>query len=502
MTPDTPGNDRNARGFRRFLVPSFGDIVFLVVFSLALVLGAGLTQRDGDLAKHLQIGHTIIDEGQLPTVDIYSHTMSGGEMVPYEWLSQTILAATERLFGFDGLGILAALMAALPWAIMYRWLVGRNTPLLLAGGLALLGAAASMIHWAARPHMFTWLFVVVWVVLLEDLRRRHRTQVWVLVPLTILWVNTHGGFIVGFILTGIYLAGSVIDHLLVGIGGERNFRLSRHLAAVLVASFAVSFINPAGHRVVFHPFVHLLGDGFLFDFTREFNSPDFHNPFFWPFLAMLLLSVFLSFRWNATTLILAVFWTASGLYAFRNIPLYALVLTPLLASAIVPWLQREPSTRLGTWWRDMTAFESQVFGGTLAAIVVAFAVLTMARAPGSAYQFGSPVFPEQALSVIGADPPGERVFNQFAWGGYLVYCCHPEIPVFIDGQTDYYGPELTMQYDEAIRGLPEWRDVFVEHGIDWVLISPDTGLAQVLAESSEWEEIYRDATTVAYTRST
>jgi len=274
--------------------------------------------------------------------------------------------------------------------------------------------------------------------------------------------------------------------------------MTRHLALVLLGTFAVSFINPSGFGVVVHPFAHLFGDDFLFDFTREFTSPDFHNPMFWPFLAMIVISVVLSFRWSATNLLLAGSWTAFALYAFRNIPLYALVITPILAGAITPWWPSHRSTRLANRWKEYSTIERSVIGGSLSVILIVVTAFTMSRSPGSGFDFSSGSFPVQAVETVRESPPGDHVFNQFVWGGYLVYCCHPEIPVFIDGQTDYYGPELTREYDRAIRGLPGWREVFDKYDIDWVLISPDSGLAQVLAEADDWRERYRDDTAVVF----
>lgn len=495
---ETDSNSRPTR-LRRFLLPSIGDVVFIIVFSLALVLGAGLTHRDGDFAKHLRVGQTVLDEGRLPVTDVYSHTMTGGMMVPYEWLAQTAFAATEELFGFDGIGLLTALVSAAPWAILYRWLVKRGTPVLLSVFLVLLGAAASMIHWAARPHMFTWLFVVVWVILLEDLRRGHREQVWALLPLAVIWVNTHGGFIVGYILVGTYLLGSLVTDLRDRANHPApEYGTSKHLSMVLLGSVALSFLNPRSLQVVAHPFAHLLGDDFLFDFTREFNSPDFHNPFFWPFLVMIVLTILLSFRWHPTTLLLAAFWTLSGLYSFRNIPLYALVVTPIIAEALIPVWRSIRAASSGSRWSGFATMERRVVGGSLSIVLIGFTIFSMSRSSENPYEFGQPPFPVEAVRAASTDPPGERVFNQFIWGGYLVYCCHPDIPVFIDGQTDYYGPELTREYDEAIRGLPGWRDVFDEHRIDWVLIAPETGLAQVLTEADDWVESYRDETAVVF----
>ena len=493
-TPSAP-NPEPGR-WKRLLIPSLGDVIFISVFYFAMRLGANLFQRDGDLGRHIRLGRSVIDDGVIPTVDVYSHTMTGGEMIPHEWLAQTLFASTERLFGFDGIGILTAVVSALPWLILYRYMVHRGTPVTISAALALLGAAASVIHWATRPHMFTWLFVVAWVVLLEDFRRGNRKQVWWLIPLTILWANTHGAFIVGFIILGTYFAGSLLDSR--KQASTRELSTSRHLGIVLAGTFLASMVNPEGLATTLNGFSYV-GEDFLLQFTNEYNSPDFHNPLFWPFLGLLLLTVLFSFRWTWTTALLTVSWTGFALYSFRNIPLYAIVMLPIIGvAASSRWASaaqgRSGSKRLA----DYASIEKKAIGGVLALAFVALMAFSLGRSPGSELEFSDTYFPIAALEAIGEDAKNGRVFNEFQWGGYLEYCCWPDIPVFIDGQTDYYGSELTEKYDATIKGGPEWRNVFAEYQVDWVLISPEVGLTQVLSEADEWTETYRDEVSVVF----
>lgn len=493
QTTTNTSTDTGLTRWQRILTPSVGDVLFTSLFFIATQLGSNLTHRDGDLGRHIRLGRSILDTRLLPRVDIYSHTAAGGEMIPHEWIAQTVFAVIERWFGFDGIGVLVALVSALPWMILYRWMVRRSHTIGVSLGLALLGAAASMVHWAARPHMFTWLFVVVWVLLLEDLRRGRRTQVWILVPLTLLWANTHGAFIVGFILMATHLVGGVLQRP----GDSDSAQRQKHLVLVLVSTVAASLVNPAGYKTILNSFAYT-GESFLLQFTNEYNSPDFHSFLFWPFLAMIALTIVLRLKLSPTKLLLTLSWTAFALYSFRNIPLYAIVVTPILADGISSWwagLGRGPH---GGRVAEYAKIEKQVSGGLLAIVFVALIAVTLARSPGSAYAFEPGFFPIAALESVGADPPGEHVFNEFQWGGYIEFCCHPNVTVFIDGQTDYYGAELTMEYDEAIRGTIAWRDVFAKYEVDWVVISPDVGLAQVLVEADDWEEAYRDETAVVF----
>jgi hypothetical protein len=76
------------------------------------------------------------------------------------------------------------------------------------------------------------------------------------------------------------------------------------------------------------------------------------------------------------------------------------------------------------------------------------------------------------------------VFNQFTWGGYLLYAW-PELPVFIDGGTDHYGEELFNQYIQVWNLDPGWREVLTKWKIAWVLVDPRSRLAAELIREPE-----------------
>ena len=79
------------------------------------------------------------------------------------------------------------------------------------------------------------------------------------------------------------------------------------------------------------------------------------------------------------------------------------------------------------------------------------------------------------------------------WGGYLLYT-RPEIPVFIDGQTDFYGEKLSKDYLRIRELAPGSFDLLNEYAIDWVLVRSAVPLVQGLDLNPEWTCGYRDAT--------
>lgn len=494
--PEAPAVSANTvpRGWRRFVVPSLSDAVFALVSALALAMGGALSNRDGDLGRHLQLGSRILDTGSIPTTDIYSYTSAGGTMVPHEWIAQVVYAAAFDVWGFDGVALVVLVAVALSWAITTRLLLSRGIRATAVLATVVVAAASSMIHWATRPHVFTFVFIVIWVALLDDLRAGKRDHVWWVIPLTIVWANTHGAFIVGFVLIATYLVGGILDRHL----GIDNHASSRHLGMALGGSIIAALVNPVGTRLITNSFAYI-GEDFLHDFTSEYNSPDFHQRAFWPFAALLFAAILLKWAKTPTNILLVTSWAAFGLYSFRNIPIFALVTAPILAVGVDQLLAQfagHVRHRLPKRWGDPSwaGMHRAVAGGTMAFILLASIAFALDRDPGSSFQFSPDVFPVEALLELEGNYPGQRVFNQFEWGGYLLYCCWPEIDVFIDGQTDYYGPELTMEYDRVVEGLPGWDDVLERYDVDWVLIRSEKPLAQILTASPDWTRLHHDRT--------
>ena len=42
------------------------------------------------------------------------------------------------------------------------------------------------------------------------------------------------------------------------------------------------------------------------------------------------------------------------------------------------------------------------------------------------------------------------------WADYLIYL-HPQQKVFVDGRSDFYGPEIGNQFLQVMGGQPGWE---------------------------------------------
>lgn len=493
------------RGHRvSLLVPSVADCVMLIVLAVTAIAWARpALNTDGDAGRHIRVGETILQDG-LFYEDLFSHTRSGAEFIPYEWASEVLTALAHRAGGLPAVVILTSLVVAASWGLMALFLRRSGVDPLLAFLTSMAAAAASAFHWLARPHVYTFLGSITLLWLLE--RGSRRGAVWI-TALFAVWANLHGGFLFGLVLICLYLAGDALE--LWG-GADRDVaraRLGTH-ALYLGAAIVGAAVNPSGVALFAHV-TGYLGEKYLVDHTNEYMSPDFHLWFGRAFLVVLL-AVLASLAFSRrrppyTTLVVLLATVAFALHSARNIPLFCLTALPLLAVHLDPeWRELR--------WRSLARLRAAVTlgdrqaraGGWAAAATLLFVGLGLsggrvAGVPVVQAEYDATIFPVDAIRYArGAGLEG-RMFNAFIWGGYILYAW-PEQRVFIDGQTDFYGEALTREYARIAGTLPGWREGLDERSIELVIVPSGSPLSAALADEPGWRTAHRDSTAVVYQR--
>src|SRR5512138_3255833 len=117
---------KRAEKVLHFLLPGLGDILWIATFVAVIGLGPRMLNIDGDLGRHLTIGRYILDNGRVPTADLFSHTMAGQPLTPHEWLAQVIFALADRLMGLNGVVLVCALVIATSFWLVFRTARGKS----------------------------------------------------------------------------------------------------------------------------------------------------------------------------------------------------------------------------------------------------------------------------------------------------------------------------------------------------------------------------------------
>lgn len=480
-----------------YLTPRLRDILFLAVFIAALLHGPRMLNIDGDLPRHLLMGKIILETRSIPTIDIFSHVYQGMPLVPHEWLAGVVFYAIYNFLGLDGVVLLAALLLAATFLLVYEESLRLSRARLAALGLTAWGAAVTSLHWITRPHLFTMLFFALYLVWANKLQRGESKRFW-LFPLTmLLWSNMHGEFIAGLLVLGAYCAGWVWDYIFSTL--KPAIETGNRLALAFVSSLLVTLINPIGLRAWEKVFGYI-NNPYLMSRINETNPPDFSQPQFQVLLVLLGFSIFLLATQKEKISTGQAFALAGfsmmSLLAARNVHLYGVAAPLLLAGA----LAGRSMPRIIEKFETLFARVEENLRGLAWPVVTVFLIgsLTLAGALGVDNRFSPKMFPIQAVDWLENNPQTGKMFNAFDWGGYLLLRLWPAQLTFIDSQTDARG-DVTREYEKVITLADGWQATLQHYGAQWVIIPPDWPLAEALS-SEGWREAYRDETAVIFTR--
>jgi hypothetical protein len=481
---------------RRGVRPSLFDIIF-VIWAIVVPVGFGfrLLNSDGDLARHLRLGEAMLQQHGLVREDVFSFTKAGQPFLAFEYGSELLYAGAYKAAGLAGVAVLAGLVLALTYALVARFLIRRGGDPLLAYLVSMAAAVLSAAHWLARPHLFTMLFVMLLLELLQDTGRR--ALAWYAL-LFVIWANVHGGFSFGCILIGLYSAGEAIEGRL--SADPAWYGRARHHAAALGVALVASLLNPNGYKLLAHVF-GFFGNSAILRQTQEFMSPDFHTINGKIFL-LTLLGVVAALAWSrrrptVPVLLVLLATIAFALLSQRNIELFALTALPLVALHLdAEWRALPALTGAkAVFAREHAGRHAGVGAATVAALMAGLAVAggSVAGIPIVPNRFDDKAFPVQAVAEARGAKLEGRMFSHFIWGGYLMHEW-PEQRVFIDGGTDHYGEKLFNEYIQVWNLDPGWRDVMKRWNIDLALLPPDSRLADELVRDQRWTIWHCDST--------
>jgi hypothetical protein len=503
-------------------LPSMLDFAFLmpIVFLFGRMDGMQNLLGDCDTGWHIRTGEWIAANHAVPAHDLFSYSKPDGVWFAWEWLSDLCFAWLNSHGGLAAVGMAAILLISTVFALLYL-LVRRKSNAIIAIMVTMSAAAASSIHWLARPHLFTLLFAVLFYAALERVREG-RTRLMgipylaILPAATILWTNLHGGFVAGIVMVGAYGCGELLRSALSPgreAGRAAGAQALRYFACAF-ACLAASLVNPYTFHLHQHVIAYLR-DPYQSQHIMEFLSISFHHPIAIFFEAMLLLGAGAAFRsfkeGSYTEGILLLVWAHGALLAARNIPLFMIVAAPPVAAMIHDWLDRAPQFNVAGWLRvaiarfngvaaEMTDTEDigrwHLISG---AGVLLVAALLFAPHPPKKFrpEFDPKNYPASAVSAIALDPAA-RIFTYDQWGDYLIYRLYPRTRVFIDGRSDFYGSDFEQKYVDALNVKYGWEETLAKFGVNTILLPPSTPLTGALKECSRWRLVYDDGVALVF----
>lgn len=495
---------QSSRGLTR-LAPSVATVA--VVFVLGACLLVALIPRlDTDLWWHLKVGHDILHSGSVPTRDYMTFSFRGHSWTDHEWLAEVLLYGLYALAGLWGLIVFFALVITTTFAVVYAVMRGKGIHPMLAIFVTAAAFMCSTGSWGPRIQMISLLFLAVYCLILDRYTRRPSRRLLFALPLLMLiWANLHGGFVLGLVLIGAYLVGEWLN-VVSGRGSLTGLQL-RDLGLALIASFIITVVNPNTYRLLLYPLAFVLPNAYT-NIIEESASPNFHLPVMMIFEALLLaLMASLAIvrpRINWTLVLIMVGFTHLALSQVRNVPVWAVVVSPLVAfslSLVGPTLWPRIAAAAGRT-RPITPAKARIN------LILIILVLIVYGSVGARYINGKALartertqYPVGAIRFMQHHRLPPRVFVSYSWGGYLLWHLFPVYRDYMDSRADtLFNNRILTGYVTMYDAQPGWRATLNHYRIQNVLVERTAPLAQVLALDSHWRLAYRDAESILYTR--
>ncbi|MCL5670787.1 MAG: hypothetical protein M1423_05745 [Acidobacteria bacterium] len=497
MTIDTisPVQEREISGLRSVLKKCFSFPVLMGV----ILVGANFTVERGlcldpDTWWHLKYGATILQTGHWPTVDTWSFTVHGMPRVAYEWGGEVLTALAYRLGGLRGLDVLLIALTSTIVILLYyfAWLRCRNSKAAFAGTFLILPVA--MIEFTLRPQLIGYVFLLITLISLERFRQGEQKTLWVLPAIFLLWVNAHGSFTLGFMVLGIYWLSGLKEFSLGGLHSVRWRSAQRvHIELVCLLSVLALPLTPYGTRLAAVPFE--VATSLPLNFADIVEWQPLKANYWEAKLLLVLLFAFIvaqtAFHFRYYLEEVALFLLAAYLtfVHFRFAILYAIIFAPLAASVLSRWAP---------------AYDSKVDKYALNAILIFGALAAFAwclPSEATLQKHISDQYPVQAVSYLQNHAFPERMFNEYFFGGYLVWTMAPKHRVFIDGRGDIFERAgVFSDYMDVIDLKPDALAVLQSYRIDSCLLYQNSPLATLLSGSPGWRQIYKDKLSAIFVR--
>lgn len=436
-----------------------GDPWTLLALGVAGVFCAVTGYREvfsPDLGFYLATGRDILAAGGIPRLDTLTWTRADAAYVNLWWLYQLGSHAAWSLGGTALVRVvhLALVGACLALAVVRaRERTGR-IPAAAAGLVLLFGLANT---WEARPHVASWLFLSVTLWVLErDARGAASRGVWVLPAVSLVWINTHALFVLGFVVLGAHGLERLLDP-----ERRREWRLYAVGAAMLAACLANPFLLD-GLLLPLEQLAILRGSAFtsaevgiaeyraLLDVAHLFEGerPAWFAPHSFAIVYAALAVAGVAGAWRtlrASEVLLLVAFGWLFVSAIRNFGFFFLVSFPVVASGLDA-LGRRAAAR---WRRADPRRASQAALAVAGVVLIALALHGRLFAwEGVAHRLGggwnASFLPVELSRFMLEHRIRGRLLNSWNDGGYLAFATGQK--TFIDGRMEVMGDDLYAEY--------------------------------------------------------
>jgi tetratricopeptide (TPR) repeat protein len=462
-------------------------LVNLVALPTAL---EGLHARDTDLFYHLAGGRYMVEQRAIMDTEVFSFTAPGVPWTNYFWLFEVVLYGVYAVGGYGALIALRAVLVLATASLLLAWCHRR------AGGQGLVALAVTLLAFGLygaratniRPHLASYLFLLVALFLLDRLwRRPGALEPW-LPLLAVLWASLHGvEYPVFLIAVAVHAGAAWLPRWRTPLPVLLRDRDVLRWPVLLALSAAAFWLNPFGPRLYgmalmgteqdVMRYIHEMQPYAWRNLFTLFPEPHLAAGVLFHYLVGLALLALPDWvrRRDARAIGLVGVSGALAVNKSRFMPEFAILGAGFVAEGLAGW--RRADGRRPAWLTGL-------LGGVVAFVVVAAGVTAWTGWQAGRYRLLSPTaYPVGPVRFLAAEGLGGNVFCEATVAGYLQWALAPGVRVFMDMRTPQpFDGEVFWLYREVAFGRDPaaLERLEARWPIDAVLLPRDSALARAL----------------------
>jgi len=443
---------------------------------------------DIDLWHQMGLIRASLRAGHLLTQDPFAYTPTIQPMVDHEWGAGVLAFFAAQWLGGAGILLLKFTAAFGAIGIAIRIAESRGaTPAVLAF-LVPLGVCLSYLGFlpAIRAHAYSFLFTagLIWVFEMDRVGERR----WLLASIACfpLWVNLHGGFVVGLGFTGLF----AIEQML----ARKPYR---HILVVLALFALGTLVNPYG-SAFFSYLVRALT-------MARARIPEW-GPIWtlnWPFTTGYIIAVLVA----AYSVVATRTSRIAGVLLILVSALEALLHRKFLPFFAITWIAYVPamfqSTAAGAWLQNFSR-KRRRFLLIAAGALIAACLISAIRTPFWRVQVpqvpGEASYPVGAVEYLRQLNFHGNIMVPFRSGAYVSWKLYPAVKVSIDSRYEVAYPDTWVESSfRFYEGAEGWQNTLAAYPTDLVLARQNSPVTSRLGRIG-WNLIYEDAEYEVFSR--
>lgn len=464
-------------------------IFYTTVFAFILLFGSIDINIDYDFWARLIVGKSFFQTGSLFSNDFYSFGKTH-EFIDHEWGSSLVFYLIQNHFGDIGLYIFKTLIIFLTLYLITKTIKLKNHDVKLHFLMFFfaLHAICYNIFSTIRCQTFSFLFFVFYIYVFQYARTKNNFKIlWVIPALNIIWLNMHGGFVLGFAIT-----------LLYSIGEYLNKKSAKPYLITLFFLCITSFINPYGIKYLLYIF-----DAFL---LNRVHIPEWQGTFFnmqyAPYLLKFKVFFFIFIISCLFYLYNKIKNTGAKNFYFQidKTKYLLLIFTTILAIKSLRCNTFFVYTVLIFCYEDFNNFLTKKindrymkFVDTVFFILIFISCLSHLYSYKFTNKVNPDFYPVNSVEFIKINNIKGNVFTNFHTGSYVAYKLFPNNFIYMDGRyEEVYDNSLINNMAKFF--LAEDYKVFLNHYHFDILIMDKTypKIIELLKNDNEWFLAYEE----------